>query len=331
MNEKLSHIRNFTIIAHIDHGKSTLADRMLEFTGTIEKRKMKEQVLDQMELERERGITIKMQPVRMQYNPQFPNNGEPKTENSKIKNSDSAYILNLIDTPGHIDFSYEVSRALHAVEGSVLLVDATQGVQAQTLSVLAMARASGLVIIPVVSKIDSPLARTEEVKEEVAKLLSCDISDVFAVSGRTGEGVEMLLGAIIAKIPPPREEYPDSASARALVFDFSYSAHKGVVVYVKIWDGEVKKGDALIFLQTKKQFIATEVGSIRAGAHCAELSFSGVNRLYCYRREGSWDCLGGGHTDTRKETATCASRIYAALAGGVGVSVHGKPGRFYAS
>ena len=139
MNEKLSHIRNFTIIAHIDHGKSTLADRMLEFTGTIEKRKMKEQVLDQMELERERGITIKMEPVRMQYNPQFPNNGEPKTENSKIKNSDSAYILNLIDTPGHIDFHMRY-HALHAVEGSVLWWMRRRACRRQTLSVLAMAR-----------------------------------------------------------------------------------------------------------------------------------------------------------------------------------------------
>lgn len=243
MDEKLAHIRNFTIIAHIDHGKSTLADRMLEITGTIEKRKMKDQVLDQMELERERGITIKMQPVRMFYDLQ----GE-------------SYKLNLIDTPGHIDFSYEVSRALHAVEGSILLVDATQGVQAQTLSVLAMARASGLVIIPVVSKIDSPLARTEEVKEEVAKLLACKATDVRAVSGRTGEGVEELLRAVVEKIPAPSEEYPASGSARALVFDFSYSTHKGVVVYVKIWDGEVKKGDTLVFSQTKKQFIATEVG-----------------------------------------------------------------------
>src|SRR6185436_19549651 len=164
----LKHIRNFSIIAHIDHGKSTLSDRMLEITHTIEARKMREQVLDTMELERERGITIKMQPVRMVY-----------------KN----YILNLIDTPGHIDFSYEVSRALKAVEGSILLVDATQGVQAQTLTTLGMARESGLTIIPVISKIDSPLARVEDVKAEVVKLLDCSPDDILEVSGRTGEGV----------------------------------------------------------------------------------------------------------------------------------------------
>ncbi len=172
----LKHIRNFSIIAHIDHGKSTLADRMLEITHTIEERKMRDQVLDSMDLERERGITIKMQPVRMEYAA----NGQN-------------YILNLIDTPGHIDFSYEVSRALKAVEGSILLVDSTQGVQAQTLTTLAMARDGGLTIIPVLSKIDSPLSRVDEVREEVVNLLGCNIEDVLLVSGRTGEGVESLL------------------------------------------------------------------------------------------------------------------------------------------
>src|SRR3990167_8714550 len=160
----MPNIRNFSIIAHIDHGKSTLADRMLEITNTIEARKMREQVLDSMELERERGITIKMQPVRMEY-----------------KHAGQKYILNLIDTPGHIDFSYEVSRALKAVEGSILLVDATQGVQAQTLTTLGMARESGLTIIPVLSKIDSPLARVEEVRAEVCKLLSCEAGEVLKV------------------------------------------------------------------------------------------------------------------------------------------------------
>ena len=184
---QMKNIRNFSIIAHIDHGKSTLADRMLELTHTIEKRKMQNQVLDSMELERERGITIKMQPVRMVW-------GE--------------YILNLIDTPGHIDFSYEVSRALKAVEGSILLVDATQGVQAQTLTTLNMARESGLKIIPVLSKIDSPLARIEEVKNEVVKLLGCERDEILEVSGKTGEGVEKLLDIIVEKIPPPASPLP---------------------------------------------------------------------------------------------------------------------------
>ncbi len=186
MNPK--YIRNFSIIAHIDHGKSTLADRLLEVTGTIEKRKMQEQVLDSMELERERGITIKLTPVRMRWQ------------------ADGAeYMMNLIDTPGHIDFSYEVSRALKAVEGSILLVDATQGVQAQTLTTLNMAREGGLVIVPVVSKIDSPLARTDEVVKELAELLICDESDVIKVSGKTGEGVAHLLDEIIKRVPSPEE------------------------------------------------------------------------------------------------------------------------------
>jgi len=240
----MKNIRNFTIMAHIDHGKSTLADRMLEITGTVEKRKMKEQVLDQMELERERGITIKMQPVRMSY-----------TSNTK------PYILNLIDTPGHIDFSYEVSRALKAVEGSVLLVDATQGVQAQTLSVLAMARDLGLVIIPAVSKVDSPLARTEEIKDEIIALLSCQKDEIFEVSGKTGQGVGELLEEIVKKVPAPQSEFTGKKEgARALVFDFEYSTHKGVIVYVRVLDGEIKKGDTLQFAQAKEKFTALGVG-----------------------------------------------------------------------
>ena len=249
----MDHIRNFTIIAHIDHGKSTLADRMLEMTGTIEERKMKDQVLDQMELERERGITIKMQPVRMEY--------EQKGEK---------YILNLIDTPGHIDFSYEVSRALKAVEGSILLVDSTQGVQAQTLSVLAMARELGLVIIPALSKVDSPLARVREVKEEIVTLLDCDEDEIFEVSGKTGQGVGELLEEIVKKIPAPTTALVDKdgllaeasaqAGARALVFDFEYSTHKGIVVYVRVLDGKIKKGDTLMFSIAKEKFGALATG-----------------------------------------------------------------------
>lgn len=239
----MDNIRNFTIIAHIDHGKSTLADRMLEVTGTIEERKMKDQVLDQMELERERGITIKMQPVRMEY-----------------KQNEENYILNLIDTPGHIDFSYEVSRALKAVEGSILLVDSTQGVQAQTLSVLAMARELGLVIIPAISKVDSPLARVEEVKEEIATLLECNEYEILEVSGKTGQGVEELLSEIVKKIPAPKTELEAKDVARALVFDFEYSTHKGVVVYVRVLDGKIKKGDTLIFSQAKEKFGALATG-----------------------------------------------------------------------
>ncbi|MGB8816273.1 MAG: translation elongation factor 4 [Minisyncoccia bacterium] len=239
----MKNIRNFSIIAHIDHGKSTLADRMLEITHTIEKRKMREQVLDSMDLERERGITIKMQPVRMKWT-----------------HGGDEYILNLIDTPGHIDFSYEVSRALKAVEGSILLVDATQGVQAQTLTTLNMAREQGLKIIPVISKTDSPLARIEDVKREIAKLLEIEESEILQVSGKTGDGVENLLNEVIKRVPPPKSELLDSKIFRSLVFDFQYSNHRGVIVYVRVFNGEVRKNTPLIFKIASETFNAIEVG-----------------------------------------------------------------------
>ena len=240
----LKHIRNFSIIAHIDHGKSTLADRMLEITHTIETRKMRNQFLDSMDLERERGITIKMQPVRMEYD----------LEGQK-------YILNLIDTPGHIDFSYEVSRALKAVEGSILLIDSTQGVQAQTLTTLAMAREGGLKIIPVLSKIDSPLSRVSEVRGEVVDLLNCDPDEILLVSGRTGEGVPELLQEVIKRVPEPKETCESDDSLRALVFDFKYSNHRGVIVFVRVFDGKVAKGDSLNFAVSGEKFTALEVGT----------------------------------------------------------------------
>ncbi|MES3031803.1 MAG: translation elongation factor 4 [Patescibacteria group bacterium] len=265
----LKHIRNFSIIAHIDHGKSTLADRMLEITHTVPERLMRDQVLDSMELERERGITIKMQPVRMEYISNLVvglPSGSPTTK----------YVLNLIDTPGHVDFSYEVSRALKAVEGSILLVDSTQGVQAQTLTTLAMARGGGprevRKIIPVISKIDSPLARIPEVSEEVVKLLDCDPSEIILVSGRTGEGVDTLLQEVIKRIPAPtsppaplldKERVAERTGEvlRALIFDFKYSSHRGVIVFVRVLDGVVKKGDSLIFAVSGEKFTALEVGT----------------------------------------------------------------------
>lgn len=239
----MKQIRNFSIIAHIDHGKSTLADRMLEITHTVEARKMKDQVLDSMELERERGITIKMQPVRMEY--------LHKGEN---------YVLNLIDTPGHIDFFYEVSRALKAVEGAILLVDATQGVQAQTLTTLGMAQSAGLTIIPAVSKIDSPLARTDEVKQQVAKLIGCAIEDILEVSGRTGAGVPELLSAVIEGIRPP-EKVGGGGAFQSLVFDFKYSNHKGVIVFVRVMEGQVSKAEPLVFKIANERFSPLEVGT----------------------------------------------------------------------
>ena len=253
----INNIRNFGIIAHIDHGKSTLADRMLELTGTIEKRKMHAQMLDSMELERERGITIKMQPVRMLWQTA-----------EKMPFSVNRYVLNLIDTPGHIDFSYEVSRALRAVEGVVLLVDATQGVEAQTLSVLAMAIEQKLVVIPALSKIDSLLARVSEIKAEIVSLLGCKEEEIIETSGKTGEGVKTLLMEIVKKIPSPAEKNnkerllrPEhSFPLQALVFDFKYSTHKGIIVFVRVMKGQVSSRENLIFRVAGKKFVALEVG-----------------------------------------------------------------------
>jgi len=234
----LSQIRNFSIIAHIDHGKSTLADRFLEITGTIEKRKMKAQVLDSMDLERERGITIKMQPVRMKY---------------------KGYVLNLIDTPGHVDFSYEVSRALFCCEGAILLVDATQGVEAQTLSHFFVARKLGLHCIPVINKIDLPHARVDDVKAELMELGGFEASEIFSVSAKEGTGVAQLLDAIIAKIPPP---VSSEKNLRALVFDSFFESHKGIIASIRVVDGEFARGDELFLKVRGRSFIAKEVGYI---------------------------------------------------------------------
>jgi GTP-binding protein LepA len=230
-------IRNFCIIAHIDHGKSTLADRLLELTGTVEKRKMKEQFLDTMDLERERGITIKMQPVRMNY------------EN---------YVLNLIDTPGHVDFGYEVSRSLAAVEGAILLVDATKGVQAQTLANLYQAIEHNLEIIPAVNKVDLPNANIEKTKKEIVHILGCAEEDILEVSGKTGQGVDALLKKITEKIPAPKGE--KEKPLQALIFDSKYDTYKGAVAYVRIMNGEVKAEEKIIMLESGKESDVVEVG-----------------------------------------------------------------------
>ena len=241
MNTK--NIRNFSIVAHIDHGKSTLSDRMLQATNTIEQRKMRDQVLDSMELERERGITIKMQPVTM-----------------KLSLGGEEYLLNLIDTPGHIDFSYEVSRSLKAVEGAILLVDATQGVQAQTMTTLRLAQESGLTIIPVMSKIDSPLARPDEIAFEIAELLGTDPDTIHKVSGKTGEGVPELLEKIVRDIPAPEHGGDNKNDVRALIFDFEYSNHQGVILYVRVLDGSLVKNGDYTFVKSGERFISSEVG-----------------------------------------------------------------------
>lgn len=250
----ISHIRNFSIIAHIDHGKSTLADRLLEHTKTIDKRQMKDQVLDSMDLERERGITIKMAPVRMDYH------AEVTSDKGQV--TSGTYTLNLIDTPGHIDFSYEVSRALKAVEGAVLLVDATQGVQAQTLTTLAMAREQGLVIIPALSKVDSPLARVQDVLLEIVDLLDCAPESVLKVSGKTGEGVDDLLKAIIERIPPPTA---GTQGTQVLIFDFTYSNHRGIIVHGRVMGGTVSAKERLAFVAAGEEFIAGDVGILVPG------------------------------------------------------------------
>ena len=230
-------IRNFCIIAHIDHGKSTLADRFLEITKTVNERKMRDQILDQMELEQERGITIKLQPVRMQY-----------------KN----FVMNLIDTPGHVDFTYEVSRSLAAVEGAILLVDATQGVQAQTIANLYLALEQDLIIIPVLNKIDLPNADIESRAAEIIHLIGCKREDILTCSGKTGEGVPALLDAVIKRVPAPTDN--SSKPCRAMIFDSFYDDYRGVVASVRVTDGQLKKGDKVTFMRTKGTAEVLEIG-----------------------------------------------------------------------
>jgi len=238
----MENLRNFCIIAHIDHGKSTLADRILELTGTVSKREMRDQVLDQMDLERERGITIKLAPVRMNY----------------AARSGKKFVLNLIDTPGHVDFTYEVSRSLAAVEGAVLLVDATQGVQAQTIGNLYLALGEDLTVIPVVNKIDLPNADPERARAELVHLLGCAEEDVIFASGKTGEGVLEILEAVVAKVPPPSGDA--AKPLRALVFDSNYDDYKGVVAYVRVIDGGLSRGQKMHLAATAASGEALEVG-----------------------------------------------------------------------
>lgn len=262
------HIRNFCIIAHIDHGKSTLADRMMEITGTVEKRQMKSQLLDSMELEREKGITIKLTPVQMHY---------------------KGYELNLIDTPGHVDFSYEVSRSLQAVESAILVVDATQGIQAQTLANVYLALEQDLTIIPVINKIDLPAADVEKVSSEIINLLGCKKEEIIPVSAKTGLNVEAVLDAIITKAPspqPPAEQRSnDSKTAqnyqiqnpqtRALIFDSYFDDYRGVVLYVRIFNGIIKKNDNIYMMASKIHGIALEIGVLTPGMQPKELLAEG--------------------------------------------------------
>ena len=238
------HIRNFCIIAHIDHGKSTLADRFLEITGTVSKREMRSQLLDQMDIERERGITIKLAPVRMAY-----------------QHEGQLYELNLIDTPGHVDFTYEVSRSLAAEEGAILLVDATQGVEAQTLANLYPAVEQGLTVIPAINKVDLPNARVEETAQEIVKVLGCNREDILHVSAKTGVGVADLLHRVIALVPPPVVD--EAAPLRALVFDSTFDDYRGVISYVRVMQGKIERGTDVQFMATKVSNIALEVGTFQ--------------------------------------------------------------------
>ncbi|TAF72463.1 MAG: elongation factor 4 [Bacteroidetes bacterium] len=240
----MKNIRNFCIIAHIDHGKSTLADRLLEFTKTVAQRDMKAQVLDDMDLEKEKGITIKSHAIQMDY----------VFEGEK-------YVLNLIDTPGHVDFSYEVSRSIASCEGALLIVDASQGIQAQTISNLYLAMNSNLTIIPVLNKIDLPHAMPEEVKDQIVDLTMCDREDIIHASGKEGKGIDKILEAIVRKVPAPSGDI--NKPLKALIFDSSYNSYRGIEVIFRVYDGVFRKGDKIKFVATGKDYIADEVGVLR--------------------------------------------------------------------
>ena len=240
----MKHIRNFCIIAHIDHGKSTLADRLLEYTNTITQREAQAQLLDDMDLERERGITIKSHAIQMDYT----QDGQP-------------YIFNLIDTPGHVDFSYEVSRSIAACEGALLIVDASQGIQAQTISNLYLALENDLEIIPILNKMDLPGAMPEEVKDQIIDLIGCKREDIIAASGKTGLGIDAILRAVVERVPPPKGN--PNGELQALIFDSVFNSFRGIIAYFKVLNGEIRKGDKVKFVATGREYIADEVGTLK--------------------------------------------------------------------
>ena len=241
-SDRQKYIRNFSIIAHIDHGKSTLADRLIEKTGLLTQREMKDQILDSMDLERERGITIKLQTTRLVYK----------------ANDGHEYLLNLIDTPGHVDFTYEVSRSLAACEGAVLVVDATQGVEAQTLANVHLADEQGLVIVPVLNKIDLPSSRPEEIIKEIEDVIGIIAEDAPQISAKDGINIEGVLEKIVADVPPPNGD--EDAPLKALIFDSYYDSYKGAVAYIRVMEGSIKKGDKILMMAQNKKFEVVEVG-----------------------------------------------------------------------
>lgn len=295
----IERIRNFSIIAHIDHGKSTLADKLLETTGTVQAREMKEQFLDNMDLERERGITIKLQAARMRHTSRV--DGLP-------------YCLNLIDTPGHVDFSYEVSRSLAACEGALLVVDASQGVEAQTLANVYLALENNLEIIPVLNKIDLPGADPERVRAEVEEVVGLDASDAIACSAKEGIGIADILEAIIAKVPPP----PDTRDRplRCLIFDSYYDPYRGVIVYFRVVDGEVRKGDSIRFMNSGKQYDVDELGVLSPNQMQVDCLFAGeVGYLSASIRQVADARVGDTITAAGKGVAGAAAAATEALPG----------------
>ncbi len=280
----MKHIRNFCIIAHIDHGKSTLADRLLDFTGAVTDREKKEQLLDSMDLERERGITIKSHAIQMEYTYQG-----------------QEYILNLIDTPGHVDFSYEVSRSIAACEGALLVVDAAQSIQAQTISNLYLALENDLEIIPVLNKVDLPSANPEEVTDDIVDLLGCDPEEVIPASAKTGIGIEEILNAIIERVPAPEGNIDESL--QALVFDSVYNPFRGVETYFRVINGEIKKGQKIKFVTTDKDYFADEVGTLKLTQHVKQSIKAGdVGYLITGIKDAREVKVGDTITDAAKPT-----------------------------
>ena len=280
----MKHIRNFCIIAHIDHGKSTLADRLLDFTGSVTEREKQDQLLDNMDLERERGITIKSHAIQMEY-----------TYEGEV------YILNLIDTPGHVDFSYEVSRSIAACEGALLIVDAAQSIQAQTISNLYLALENDLEIIPVLNKVDLPSANPEEVTDDIVDLLGCDAEEVIPASAKTGIGIGEILAAVIERIPPPKGE--PEAPLQALIFDSVYNPFRGVETYFRVIDGSIKKGQQIKFIATDKSYYADEIGTLKLKqAPKKEIKAGDVGYLITGIKDAREVKVGDTITDTKEPT-----------------------------
>ncbi|MSQ79095.1 MAG: elongation factor 4, partial [Flavobacteriaceae bacterium] len=281
----MKNIRNFCIIAHIDHGKSTLADRLLEFTKTVSKRDMQAQLLDDMDLERERGITIKSHAIQM---------------NMKLDGQD--YVLNLIDTPGHVDFSYEVSRSIAACEGALLIVDSAQGIQAQTISNLYLALENNLEIIPILNKIDLPGAMIEEVSDQIVDLMGCKLEDIILASGKTGQGVDDILRAIVDRVPAPKGD--QEAPLKALVFDSVFNSFRGIIAYFRVIDGVLRKGDKVKFMATEKEYFADEIGVLRLEKEPrAEVCAGDVGYIISGIKEAKEVKVGDTLTHTDRPTA----------------------------